>query len=233
MVPQIDWVAFSQANNPLFFMKNRLIELVSDGSIDLDSDTSPESAAEQLLLYLMEWKRWNTKINLTAEQDELSVINKHIYESIQYARAIPPTGSLVDIGSGAGFPGIPVKIIRPQLEVVLVESQRKRANFLKAAIRSIELPTIQCVHGRVTDFPKFVGKYDFVTLRHVLDPHLSLQLGAGLLSPGGSLILQTSFDHSFQLDFLDSLQLSPINEIFFERSGSAHSKIMFFKQDST
>jgi hypothetical protein len=77
-----------------------------------------------------------------------------------------------------------------------------------------------------------MGKYDFVTLRHVLEPHLSLQLGAGLLSPGGSLILQTSFNRSFQLDFLDSLRLSPVNEIFFKQSGSSHSKIMFFKRNS-
>jgi len=214
-------------------MKNRLIELLSDGSIDLDSDTSPESAAEHLILYLMEWKRWNAKINLTAEGDALSVINKHIYESLQYARVISSTGSLLDIGSGAGFPGIPVKIIRPKLEIILVESQRKRANFLKAAIRSIKLSKIQCVHGRVTDFPELIGKYDFVTLRHVLEPHLSLQLGAGLLTLGGSLILQTSCDRSFQFDFLDSLWLSLVNEIFFEGSGSLHSKIMVFKRNSS
>ena len=214
-------------------MKNRLIELLSEGSIDLDCDTSPESVAEHLILYLTEWKRWNAKINLTAERDELSVINKHIYESLQYARVISPTGSLVDIGSGAGFPGIPVKIIRPKLEIILVESQRKRANFLKAVIRSIKLSKIQCVHGRGTDFPELIGKYDFVTLRHVLEPHLSLQLGAGLLTPGGRLILQTSFNLSFQLDFLDSHRLSPVNEIFFERSGSSHSKIMFFKRNSS
>jgi len=214
-------------------MKNRLIELLSDGSIDLDSDTSPESATEHLILYLTEWKRWNAKINLTAERDELSVINKHIYESLQYARVISPTGSLVDIGSGAGFPGIPVKIIRPKLEIILVESQRKRANFLKAAIRSINLSKIQCVHARVTDFPELIGEYDFVTLRHVLEPHLSLQVGAGLLTPGGSLILQTSCDQSFLFAFLDSLCLSLVNEIFFEESGSLHSKIMVFKRNSS
>ena len=214
-------------------MKNRLIELLSEGSIDLDSDTSPESAAAHLILYLTEWKRWNAKINLTAEGDELSVINKHIYESLQYTRVISSTGSLLDIGSGAGFPGIPVKIIRPKLEIVLVESQRKRANFLKAAIRSIELSTIQCVHGRVTDFPELIGKYDFVTLRHVLEPHLSLQLGAGLLSLGGSLILQACCDRSFQFDFLDSLRLLLVNEIFFEGPGSLHSKIMVFKRNSS
>ena len=220
-------------HSPDFFMKNRLIELLSDGLIDLDSETSPESAAEHLILYLTEWRRWNSKINLTAEHDELSVINKHIYESLQYARALSPTGSLVDIGSGAGFPGIPVKIIRPKLETVLVESQRKRANFLKAVIRSVELSNIQCVHGRVTDFPELIEKYDFVMLRHVLEPHLSMQLGAGLLSLGGSLILQTSSGQSFPFDFLASLRLSLVNEIFFEESGSLHSKIMVFKRNSS
>ena len=214
-------------------MKNHLIELLNDSSIDLDSSILPESAAEHLILYLKEWKRWNAKINLTAECDELSVANKHIYESLQYARAISPTGSLADLGSGAGFPGIPVKIILPKLKVVLIESQRKRANFLKTAIHSIGLSEIQCVHGRAEDFPAFVGKYDFVTLRHVLEPHLSLQLGATLLHPGGSLILQTSCKNSFQFDFLDSLWLSPVDEIFFKRSGSSHSKIMVFKRNSS
>jgi 16S rRNA (guanine527-N7)-methyltransferase len=140
---------------------------------------------------------------------------------------------LVDVGSGAGFPGIPVKIILPKLEIVLIESQRKRANFLKTAIHSIGLSKIQCVHGRAEDFPAFVGKYDFVTLRHVLEPHLSLQLGASLLHPGGSLILQTSRENSFQFDFLDSLWLSPVDEIFFKRSSSSHSKIMVFKRNSS
>ena len=213
-------------------MKNHLIELLNDSSIDLDSSVLPESAAEHLILYLKEWKRWNAKINLTAECDELSVANKHIYESLQYARAISPTGSLADLGSGAGFPGIPVKVILPKLKVVLIESQRKRVNFLKTVIHSIGLSEIQCVHGRAEDFPEFVGKYDFVTLRHVLEPHLSLQLGATLLHPGGSLILQTSCKNSFQFDFLDSLWLSPVDEIFFKHSGSSHSKIMVFKRNS-
>lgn len=211
-------------------MKNRLIELLKDGSIDLDSDFSIELAAEHLILYLVEWKLWNTKINLTAERDELSVINKHIYESLQYARAIPSTGLLLDIGSGAGFPAIPVKIIRPKVKIDLIESQRKRANFLKTIIRSIKLSNIQCFHGRVADFPEFFGKYDFVTLRHVVEPNLSLKLGANLLSVGGSLCLQTSRDHFFQQDFLNSLWLSPMDEIFFEGCDSWHSKIMVFKR---
>jgi 16S rRNA (guanine527-N7)-methyltransferase len=211
-------------------MKNRLIDLLSDGLIEFDSDFSIELAAEHLILYLREWKRWNTKISLTAERDELSVINKHIYESFQYARAIPPSGLLVDLGSGAGFPAIPVKIIRPKLEVDLIESQRKRANFLKTTIRSIKLSNIQCFHGRVSDFPEFVGKYDFVTLRHVVEPKLSLHLGVRLLSDGGSLVLQTSRDYFFQPDFLNALLLSLTDEIFFEGSDSSHSKVMVLKR---
>jgi len=60
-----------------------------------------------------------------------------------------------------------------------------------------------------------------------------LQLGTTLLHPGGSLILQTSYKNSFQFDFLDSLWLSPVDEIFFKRSGSSHSKIMVFKRNSS
>jgi 16S rRNA (guanine527-N7)-methyltransferase len=210
-------------------MKNRLIKLLEDDFIDVNPD-SLSSIADRLVLFLNEWKRWSLKINLTAETDELSVINKHIYESLQYTRAISPSGSLVDIGSGSGFPGIPIKAMFPKLDVLLIESQRKRANFLKAAIRSMGLSTIQCIHGRIEGFPEFLGRYDFVTLRHVLDPNLSLELGSGLLNENGSLLLQTSFDKTFQVDFLDTLGLFVAQEIFIKKFSSSHSKIMVFKR---
>ena len=212
-------------------MKDQLIKLLSDSPIDLHPDVLPELAAESLILYLKEWKRWNAKINLTAECQELSVIDKHIYESLQYSQAISPTGLLLDIGSGAGFPGIPIKIVRPSLEVVLIESQRKRANFLKSVIRSIGLTGIQCVHERAEDFLKFQRKYDFVTLRHVLEPKMSLQLGEKFLKSGGILVLQTSCDDSFALNLLNSLSFSIVDEIFFQRSSSAHSKILVLKRN--
>ena len=210
-------------------MKNRLIKLLEDDFTDINLDSLPK-IADQLVLFLNEWKRWSLKINLTAETDELSVINKHIYESLQYTRAILPYGSLVDIGSGSGFPAIPIKVMFPKLDVILIESQRKRANFLKAAIRSMELSAIQCVHGRIEDFPEFLGKYDFVTLRHVLEPNLSLELGSGLLNEDGSLLLQTSFDKTFQVDFLATLCLHLVQEIFIKKLSSSHSKIMVFKR---
>ena len=198
----------------------------------LDSGVLPETAASQLIHYLTEWKRWNAQINLTADTDEQSVINKHIHESLQYTRAIAPHGNLVDIGSGAGFPGIPVKVFFPELDIMLVESQRKRVNFLKAVIRSMGLKNIKCVHGRVEDFSDFLGSYDFVVLRHVLQPSLSLPLGAGLLNARGRLILQTGLDVSFHTDFMNSIGISLFNEIFVNRSSSAPSKLMVFERAS-
>jgi 16S rRNA (guanine527-N7)-methyltransferase len=211
-------------------MKNKLTQLLKNCPIELETDVLLESVAEQLVLYLNEWKKWNGKINLTAERGELSVINKHIYDSLQYARAILTTGSLIDIGSGAGFPGIPIKVVRPKLEVVLIESQRKRANFLKRAINSIGLSGIECVHGRSEDCSSFLDKYDYVTFRHVLEPRISLQLGTNFLKPDGSLALQTSCENVFELDFLNSICLSLVDEIIFKRSGSSYSKIMVFKR---
>jgi 16S rRNA G527 N7-methylase RsmG len=92
------------------------------------------------------------------------------------------------------------------------------------------LSAIQCIHGRIEDFPEFLGRYDFVTLRHVLEPNLSLELGSGLLNEGGSLLLQTSFDKTFQVDFLATLCLYLAQEIFIKKFSSAHSKIMVFKR---
>ncbi len=214
-------------------MNNPLIELLNNCSIELGKDVFLDSIAEQLNLYLREWKKWNSKINLTAECDELSLINKHIFESLQYARVILPVGSLIDIGSGAGFPGIPIKVVRPKLDVVLIESQRKRANFLKAVINSIGLSEIECIHGRLEDSSGSLGTFDYVTLRHVLEPNLSLRLGANLVKPDGCLVLQTSCNNFFEPAFLNSLCLMISDEIVFKRSGSSYSKIMVFKRKTS
>jgi len=198
----------------------------------LGSGVLPETAAAQLMRYLTEWKRWNAKINLTADTDEQSVVDKHIYESLQYARAISPLGNLADIGSGAGFPGIPVKVLFPQLNIVLIESQRKRVNFLKTVIRSMGLEKIKCVHGRVEDFADFLRVYDFVVLRHVLQPNFSLLLGAGLLKARGRLILQTELNVSFHSDFTNSICLSLVKEVLIKRSSNSPSKLMVFERNS-
>ena len=213
-------------------MKHRLIELLQDDLLVLGSEVLPEMAAAQLMRYLAVWKQWNAKINLTADTDERSVVEKHIYESLQYSRAISPFGKMADIGSGAGFPGIPVKVIFPELEIVLIESQRKRVNFLKTVIRSLELKKITCVHGRAESFPELLGLYDFVVLRHVLQTAPSLRLGASLLNKGGRLILQAGLDISFNSGFTNSVGLTLVNEIFVKRFSGSPSNLMVFEHIS-
>ena len=211
-------------------MKKRLIDLLSDKKLPLGAEVDPEIAAEQLLIYLTEWRRWNAKINLTAETDEHSVIDRHIRDSLQYARAVSPGTRVVDIGSGAGFPGIPLKVVLPSLEIVLVENQRKRANFLKNVIRSMQLQGLRSVHSRVEDLgDSFQNKFDFIVLRHVKDFKASLKMGRALLCPEGRIVIQKEAGASLPApEFLHFH-----SEIPLIRPGRSPSKLMVFQRVST
>ena len=204
--------------------------MLSDEKLPLGAEVDPKIAAEQLLIYLAEWKRWNAKINLTAETDEYSIIDRHIRDSLQYARAVSPGTRVVDIGSGAGFPGIPLKVALPSLEMVLVENQRKRANFLKNVIRSMQLQGLRSVHSRVEDLgDSFQNKFDFIVLRHVKDFKASLKMGRALLCPEGRIVIQKEAGASSPApEFLHFH-----SEIPLIRPGRSPSKLMVFQRVST
>ena len=204
--------------------------MLSDEKLPLGAEVDPKIAAEQLLIYLAEWRRWNAKINLTAETDEYSIIDRHIRDSLQYARAVSPGARVVDIGSGAGFPGIPLKVALPSLEMVLVENQRKRANFLKNVIRSMQLQGLRSVHSRVEDLgDSFQNKFDFIVLRHVKDFKASLEMGRALLCPEGRIVIQKEAGASSpEPEFLHFH-----SEIPLIRPGRSPSKLMVFQRVST
>jgi len=111
---------------------------------------------------------WNEKINLTAIRDPLEILNRHFCECMYAAVAVPAeNGRLADVGSGAGFPGIPLKIIRPQLQVFLVESNMKKATFLTEVLRNIELPDTRVLVSRYEDLGEELAPLDFVCSRAV------------------------------------------------------------------
>ena len=115
-----------------------------------------EAQLAQLAAYLEILHRWNARMNLTAVRDPEQVVTRHFGESLfaaqnLYARSPQPGASLVDIGSGAGFPGLPIKIWVPALHVTLIESQNKKATFLKEVIRALELKNINVVTNRAED----------------------------------------------------------------------------------
>lgn len=96
----------------------------------------------------------NKKINLTAITEEKEVVLKHFIDSVLPVNEIEENAKVVDIGSGAGFPGIPLKILRPDLKITLVDSLQKRVNFLNMVINELSLNDINAVHARAEDFCK-------------------------------------------------------------------------------
>ena len=111
--------------------------------------------------------RWNETYNLTAITDAQEIQIKHFEDSLAPLPFLPEQGRLLDIGSGAGFPGIPIKIEKPELDVVLLDSSRKRTQFCEAVIRELKIKKITVVHGRTeaAETQKKLGEFDVVISR--------------------------------------------------------------------
>jgi 16S rRNA (guanine527-N7)-methyltransferase len=118
--------------------------------------------------YIKTLIRWNEKLNLTAIRDPLEILYRHFCESMFAAGAIPvDKGRLADIGSGPGFPGIPLKIIRPELELCLVESNIKKGTFLAEVVRELKLTNSRVLISRYEELSEEVAPLDFVCSRAV------------------------------------------------------------------
>ena len=122
-----------------------------------------EKQKEQFFKYMNLLIEWNEKINLTAIVEPKEVILKHFVDSITISKYIKENGYIADVGTGAGFPGIPLKILRKDINVVLVDSLNKRINFLNEVINELELDNIKAIHNRAEEFGKnkeFREKFD-------------------------------------------------------------------------
>lgn len=141
----------------------RLAQLLDEAKL---AGLSPE-ALDQFWSYLGLLLKWNSRLNLTAIRDPETILRRHFIECIQCAQALPQLKSptLLDFGSGAGFPGIPIAICRPDFHVTLAESQRKKAAFLRETVRTLGL-SAKVFDGRVENLPES-QQFDVVTLRAV------------------------------------------------------------------
>lgn len=161
--------------------------LVADGLSRIDS-AQVAKFDDYLALIL----RWNARMNLTAVRDSTGILHRHFVESIACAQHLPAEiHSLLDFGSGAGFPGIPIAICRPDINVTLAESQGKKASFLREAVRTLEL------NSRVWDrrAEELGETFDCVVLRAVDRMERAVKAAAGLVRKGGWLgVLSTQSD---------------------------------------
>jgi 16S rRNA (guanine527-N7)-methyltransferase len=130
-----------------------------------------EASAQQVLWiqrYIEMLLKWNEKINLTAIREPWEILYRHFCESMYAAVAVPlERGRLADVGSGGGFPGLPLKIIRPELQVFLIESNVKKATFLAEAIRELELEGARVIVSRYEELSEEITPLDAVCSRAV------------------------------------------------------------------
>lgn len=127
---------------------------------------------DRFMLYMNLLKEWNEKINLTAITDSEEIVKKHFIDSIKCFKAEPfkSAKSIIDVGSGAGFPGLPVAIMRPEVKITLLDSLNKRVNFLNTVISALGLKNVTAIHGRAEEEARkkeHRERYDLATSRAV------------------------------------------------------------------
>jgi len=161
-----------------------------------------ENQLHRVTIYVDLLLRWNARINLTALRDADAIVTRHFGESFFAARhllprpkdsgaACPPRGfQISDLGSGAGFPGLPIKIWAPEVNLTLIESQNKKATFLKEVVRTLQLEAVTVFPGRGEELESDADSAaDLVTVRAVEQFERALPVAAGLVRPGGRLAL--------------------------------------------
>ena len=142
-------------------------------------------------IYLRELLKWNQKMNLTAIRTAKGVVIKHFLDSLSVCSHIPGHTSVLDVGSGAGFPGIPLKMVQGSLQVTLIDSVRKKVDFQKHIVRLLGLRGIEAVHGRVQKekvVQERVEQFDMTISRAFSDTATFLHLSHLLLKRGGMAI---------------------------------------------
>ncbi len=163
---------------------------------DAASHALSETQLNNISMYIDILLRWNARINLTAIRDPEEIVTRHFGESLFLARKLVPEPSssaslkVADVGSGAGFPGLPLKIWAPEVVLTLIEANTKKATFLKEVCRALKLEDVQVLSERAeTIAPE---SFDLVTMRAVERFSSSLPTAARLVRPGGRLAILVS-----------------------------------------
>jgi 16S rRNA (guanine527-N7)-methyltransferase len=166
-------------------------ELLNNGAKKLGISLTVEQA-NSVFIYLAELKKWSQKINLTAIKDERDVVIKHVLDSLSYLHGFTavPGLRLLDMGSGAGFPALPIKITCPEISITMVDSAKKKASFLRHIVRTLKLTEITVIDTRTEELSlQLLATFDIVTARAFADMKSAIAEGMPLLKPGGLMVL--------------------------------------------
>lgn len=174
-----------------------LVDWIEDvaGRLDLQVD---QVQVDRILRYIDLLREWNQQVNLTAILDDEGIAVRHLLDSLTLVKQLDKMAEqkerplrLIDVGSGAGFPGLPLKIFRPALDVVLLDSLNKRVRFLEAVITSLELDGISARHGRAEEAarqPDLRERFDVATARAVASLPVLCEYCLPFVQVGGEFI---------------------------------------------
>lgn len=167
--------------------------------------SEPEKQMEQFETYYRLLVEWNEKMNLTGITERSAVYEKHFFDSLTLAKAanMRSVMTLADIGSGAGFPSIPLKIVFPHLRIVIVDALAKRIRFLEEVVSVLGLSDVACLHGRAEEAgrkPEHRDRYDLVTARAVARLAALNELCLPFVKSGGCFIAMKGSDVQEELD---------------------------------
>ena len=162
----------------------RIREVLNEAGVGVSAE-----AAERLSVHAAEMLRWNRSIRLTAITGPLEVAVKHVADSLLLLRFAPFPGRLLDFGSGAGYPGIPLAVCLPGTRVTLLEASAKKCAFLSRVRGLLHLPNVEVVHGRAGRGNRLpVGPFDHIVSRATTSPAEIVDLLSPYLAPGGRFL---------------------------------------------
>ena len=162
-----------------------------------------ESNFEKFETYFNLLIEWNNKINLTTITDENDVLLKHFIDSCMIEKYVSNNASIIDVGTGAGFPGVPVKIIRDDIDLTLLDSLNKRINFLNSLINCLKLDNVKTVHGRAEEFGinnQYREKFDVATARAVANLATLSEFCLPFVKVGGIFICMKAGNAQEEID---------------------------------
>lgn len=167
-------------------LENLLVKGSRELGITLDS-----RKIQKFLSYHELIKKWNSKINLTSVTDDSEIIVKHFLDSLTVSEFITDGPNILDIGTGAGFPGVPIAIVRESLNITVLDSRGKRIFFINEVLRELGLSNVKTVPGRAEDITNGVSRkhFDYVITRAVGDIKEVINLSVPYLNEKGKIIL--------------------------------------------
>lgn len=169
-------------------MTGGAVKILESGASELGIALTPEQI-EGFCRFGDELKKWGAKVNLTAIKADEEIVVKHFLDSLTLLPLLRDAERLADIGSGGGFPAIPLKIIRPDLHVTAIDAVEKKLIFQRHAARLLNLSAFEAIHARGEDLAeKYAGSFDLVVSRAFADIPTFVRIALPILATGGVII---------------------------------------------